>query len=72
MNGGLLKFDWADGNRDKEITASEWPQLLRKVEDIRSRYDTHGMLAIQINSAGFVAAVPPASTSAAMDSALTS
>lgn len=55
MNGGLLKFDWADANGDKEITASEWPQLRRKVEDIRSRYKTHGMLAIQINSAGYVA-----------------
>ena len=55
MNGGTISFGWADQNRDREIAASEWPQLIRRVEGIRSRYDTHGMLAIQINSDGFVA-----------------
>ena len=55
MNGGTISFGWADHNRDREIAANEWPQLIQRVEGFRSRYDTHGILAIQINSNGLVA-----------------
>jgi outer membrane protein assembly factor BamB len=54
MNGGTIRFDWADENKDQEILADEWPGLLSKVENYRSRYKAHGILAIKVNSQGLV------------------
>jgi len=52
MNGGTVRFDHADKNKDRGITAEEWSATIRELERFRSGYDTHGMLAIRIDSKG--------------------
>ena len=45
-----------DKNRDRGISADEWAATVRELERFRSGYDTHGMLAIRIDSEGLVGA----------------
>jgi outer membrane protein assembly factor BamB len=54
MNGGTVSFDFADKNKDRGITAEEWSTTTRELEQFRSGYDTHGMLAIRLDSQGLV------------------
>ena len=54
MNGGTIGFDWVDRNKDREITAGEWSARIRDLEKFRAQYDTHGILAIRIDSEGVV------------------
>ena len=54
MNGGTIRFVSADKNKDNEITDNEWSEQVRGVERFRSRYKTHGLLAIQIDSEGII------------------
>jgi len=54
MNGGTVRFDHADRNKDGGITAQEWSATVRALERFRSGYDTHGMLAIRIDSHGLL------------------
>ncbi|MHC4403232.1 MAG: outer membrane protein assembly factor BamB family protein, partial [Planctomycetota bacterium] len=54
QNGAALRFSAADKNQDGEITADEWDLQLRQLGDFRARYDTHGMLAVRIDSQGMV------------------
>ena len=56
MNGATVRFDQADKNRDREISADEWSATVRELERFRSGYDTHGMLAIRIDNEGLVGA----------------
>ena len=56
MNGGTVRFDQADKNRDRGISADEWAATVRELERFRAGYDTHGMLAIRIDSEGLVGA----------------
>ena len=56
MNGGTVRFDHADRNKDRRITAEEWSATTRELERFRSGYDTHGMLAIRIENEGLVGA----------------
>lgn len=53
-NGAAVRFSAADKNQDGEITADEWDAQLRQLADFRSHYDTHGMLAVRIDSKGMV------------------
>ena len=54
MNGGTIRFGSADINKDNEITDNEWSERVQEVEKFRSRYKTHGLLAIQIDSEGII------------------
>ncbi len=56
MNGGTVPFGLADKNRDRGISADEWAATVRELERFRAGYDTHGMLAIRIDSEGLVGA----------------
>ncbi len=54
QNGAALRFERVDKNRNGEITAAEWDLRVRQLNAFRASYKTHGMLAIQIESKGFV------------------
>jgi hypothetical protein len=56
MNGGTVGFDYADKNKDRKISAEEWSATTRELERFRSGYNTHGLLAIRIDSEGLVGA----------------
>lgn len=56
MNGGTIHFDHADKNKDGEIAAGEWSAATGELEKFRSGYDTHGILAIRVDSEGLVGA----------------
>ncbi|MFP6667488.1 MAG: PQQ-binding-like beta-propeller repeat protein [Pirellulales bacterium] len=55
-NGATVRFEAADKNRDREIDRDEWAAQVRGLEKFRARYNTHGMLAIRLDSEGLVAA----------------
>jgi outer membrane protein assembly factor BamB len=56
MNGGTVGFDFGDKDRNRRITAEEWSRTVGQLERFRSGYDTHGMLAIRVDSQGLLAA----------------
>jgi len=56
MNGGTVSFGHADRNKDGGISAEEWPRTIEELERFRAGYDSHGMLAIPVDSEGMVAA----------------
>ncbi len=52
QNGATVRFERADRNRDREIDAQEWRDQLAGIEKFRSQYNTHGILAVPLNSQG--------------------
>jgi outer membrane protein assembly factor BamB len=54
MNGGTVGFDFADKDKNRGITADEWSTTVDQLEKFRAGYDTHGMLAIRIDSEGLL------------------
>lgn len=54
MNGGKIRFSQADKNRDEKFSKNEWDTLVRGVNEWRSRYKSHGILAIKLDSTGIV------------------
>jgi hypothetical protein len=54
QNGASLRFAHADQDKDGEITADEWAQRLRQLDEFRSHYDTHGIVAVRVDSQGLV------------------
>lgn len=54
QNGAPLRFNSADRDRDGTLTTEEWSRKLAELDEFRSRYKTHGMLAIPVDSQGFV------------------
>ena len=56
MNGGKIRFGRTDKDKDEKISAKEWSQQISAVEKFRSGYQTHGILAIPINSEGQIGA----------------
>ena len=54
QNGASWRFRQSDHDRDGEISANEWATVLRQLAGFRARYDTHGMLAIPLDSKGIV------------------
>jgi outer membrane protein assembly factor BamB len=54
MNGGTVGFDFSDKDKNRGITAEEWSATVDQLEKFRSGYDTHGMLAIRIDSRGLL------------------
>ena len=54
MNGGRVRFNWADRDKDQQITATEWAAQRKDLDSFRAGYETHGLLAIPLNSAGIL------------------
>jgi len=54
LNGGTVGFNWVDENKDHEIAADEWAKRVRELDGFRARYETHGILAIRLDSEGVV------------------
>ena len=54
MNGGTIGFDFADKDKNRGITADEWATTVNQLEKFRAGYDTHGMLAIPLDSEGLL------------------
>lgn len=54
MNGGKVRFQWADRNKDGTINSNEWKQQLADLEKFRAGYETHGLLAVPLDSTGIL------------------
>ena len=56
MNGAPVAFKHADKNKDGQIDKNEWTRTTTELEKFRDGYETHGLLAIPLNSKGLVSA----------------
>lgn len=54
QNGATVRFQHVDRNKNGQISADEWSSYVRRVEAFRQGYDSHGLLAIRLDSQGFV------------------
>ncbi len=54
MNGGKIRFHQADRNRDGIFSENEWGLFVKDVDEWRSRYKSHGIMAIKLDSSGIV------------------
>ena len=54
LNGGTVRFDGADKNKNREIEAKEWSVRVRELDGYRNRYNAHGLLAIPLDSKGTI------------------
>jgi outer membrane protein assembly factor BamB len=54
MNGAPLRFERIDKNRNREIDSKEWSDRIQDIEKYRAGYETHGILAIPLDSKGIV------------------
>ena len=54
QNGATIRFNHVDKDRNREVSSEEWAAHLRRLEAFRKGYETHGLLAIRIDSEGFV------------------
>lgn len=54
MNGGTVRFERVDRNRDREIAAGEWASKIQELDKYRDRYASHGLLAVPLDSKGIV------------------
>lgn len=54
MNGGRVRFEWADRDKDGKISEEEWVKQLTDLQKFRANYETHGLLAIPLNSTGIL------------------
>ena len=52
QNGATVRFEQTDRNKDREIDATEWKNQIQKIEKFRSQYNTHGILAVPLDSQG--------------------
>ena len=56
MNGAPVSWKHANKNGDANLNREEWEKAVDELERFRAGYETHGLLAIPIDSEGFVAA----------------
>ena len=56
MNGAPVPFRKADKNSNGQIEKDEWTRTTTELEKFRDGYETHGLLAIPLNSKGHVRA----------------
>ena len=54
QNGAKIRFERTDKDKDQKISLGEWAKQLQGIEKFRANYETHGMLAIPVNSQGVV------------------
>lgn len=53
-NGAPLRFGHVDKNRNKQIDAEEWEQLLTRTNESRKKHHPHGVVAIDLDSKGYI------------------
>ena len=56
QNGAPVSFRRADKNGNGEIEMLEWELVVSELEKFRAGYDTHGLIAIPVESQGLVSA----------------
>jgi outer membrane protein assembly factor BamB len=56
QNGATVQFKFADRDRDGRVTESEWETSVRELDAYRDTYKTHGMIAIPLESQGWIEA----------------
>ena len=56
MNGAPVSWKHANRNGDEKIDRDEWTETVDELEQFRAGYQTHGLIAIPIESEGLVAA----------------
>ncbi|GAB5402974.1 MAG: hypothetical protein Aurels2KO_12050 [Aureliella sp.] len=56
MNGAPVSFKQADKNRDGQIQRDEWQRTTAELDKFRAGYETHGLLAIPLDSEGHISA----------------
>ena len=56
MNGAPVSFNHCDKNKNGEIQQDEWKRAIEELENFRDGYETHGLLAIPIQSEGHIGA----------------
>lgn len=56
MNGAPVSWKHANKNGDQKIEREEWSKAIDELERFRSGYETHGLIAIPVDSSGFVPA----------------
>ena len=54
QNGAPISFKHADKNGNAKIDREEWDRTTKELEKFRAGYDTHGLLAVPIDSTGLV------------------
>lgn len=54
MNGAAVSWKRADSNADGFLEREEWTRMLKGIEQFRAGYETHGLIAIPIDSIGLV------------------
>ncbi|MDA7527410.1 PQQ-like beta-propeller repeat protein [bacterium] len=54
MNGAPVSWKHANKDGDIKIDRNEWTKTVKELEQFRSGYQSHGLLAIPLNSRGFV------------------
>lgn len=55
MNGGPVSWKHANKNGNDSIDPQEWAKTIAELEKFRAGYEIHGLIAIPLNSKGFVA-----------------
>lgn len=56
QNGAPVSFKRADKNENGNIERDEWVRTTKQLDNFRAGYETHGALAIPVNSEGLVGA----------------
>jgi outer membrane protein assembly factor BamB len=56
QNGATVSFSHADKNGNGKLERIEWTRTTKELEAFRAGYESHGVLAIPINSRGLVSA----------------
>ena len=54
MNGATVRFQRADHDKNGKLESDEWARQLAGLEKYRAGYETHGLMAIPIDSQGVI------------------
>lgn len=56
QNGAPVSWKYANKNGDQKLDREEWQRTIAELDKFRAGYETHGLIAIPVDSDGFVAA----------------
>lgn len=56
MNGAPVSWKHANRNGDARIDREEWTKTIDELDQFRAGYETHGLIAIPLDSKGFIGA----------------
>lgn len=54
QNGATVQFKFADRDRNGRVTETEWETSVKELDAYRDTYKTHGMIAIPLESQGWI------------------